>query len=498
MEEDTKRPAHGSLLMAEICEPMRRPLSVQQRKKLQEPEWSEAKLHFAFHNWSRQGHVTSLSHGPPRTGERETLRLIGTRNTQKFWRDGRSVTRKMTIRRGRGGDDRDHATTASKRGSVSDSKSNIKSTEESCSKDGAHGVSWGIERGDGWMKNNMSGWRPNSGGWIPSVGEKTPPPGYFTYKVQSTATQRPLGAVAAFAAPESDRNRRPHSAMAAMAESSGDEDGAKGMSPRKRDTAGRRSSAEKRHTAMQQAHAREAVCGHVPVADFRKFQTHLDPAVHGKKRLWEPDDPVDLRPVSVQEHVVDQTFRPCRHEGSQVYGPNRGGGDPEDRAGWLSSAQPRGSHSNNLGMSHEPTEDLKGIIDFNHSLGHQSMLHADSAFGNLHVARPVDVEKPQITGPRVHGDEQPLRPRACTPNFRPAPGRDETVNVRAVDESGRVVVVEATKAIGRNMEPSPITECEAFSHLLAMQSEVASSFKKCGQPQSKAKKFRSLRKCVVR
>lgn len=270
----------------------------------------------------------------------------------------------------------------------------------------------------------------------------------------------------------------------------------------KKDKAGRRARAEQRHMEHQKAHAKEAVAGAVRAADFTSSQ----PREFAVSSMWDGDhaayDLRDLTPIRVQEHVVDQTFRPCRHEGSMVYGPDQGAGEPENRAGWLEP--PAKTESHDIGFAHRASPDLKGTVDFNHSLGHQPL--ADSAFGNLHLPEAPDSERVHITQPRSHGDDAPVRqrPDTCTMSFNNGTGRDEAVNVRAVDESGRVVVVEITKAIGRNTDLLPATECEAFSHLLAMQSEIPSSFK-CTRPLSQASRgssrtgrFRPLRKCVVR
>merc|ERR1719324_1710743 len=101
MEEDTQ-PAGGSLLLAEICEPFRRPLGQEssngRRKSAGSGASGQSNLHYCLHNWSRKGHATSLSRGPPRSGTRETMPLVATNKCNWHWNDGKIVKRKIHSR----------------------------------------------------------------------------------------------------------------------------------------------------------------------------------------------------------------------------------------------------------------------------------------------------------------------------------------------------------------------------------------------------------------
>lgn len=527
MEEDEQK-KRGGLLLAEISEPFRRPFSKgAPSDSSPNPENpADKKLHFCFHNWSRKGHATSLSRGPPRSGERETLRLVTTAKTSAYWKDGRKVKTKIVLRPKKAAQSNEVdplATMGSLPPNLSEERSKGSIAKgPKVAKELPEGWRWGQKRDSKWMAP-VSGW-VSHGGWIPSVGEKTPPPGYFQTKNPTTVAQRPLGATTAFAPEETERVlpktfRRPQSAQAAMIKFSASlEDIPEGSKlskttieehAPKRDKAGRRINAEQKHSLTQKAHAKDAVAGHVFEANFSgpplKNSNHLDPPWQYIDTPWEPDDPIDLLPVTVRPDVVDQTFRACRHEGNMVFGPDQGAGEHENRAQWLALV----SNSHDIGPGHKLSPDLKGTVDFNHSLGHQPL--ADSSFGNR-IGIPVESnwadgysERGQLTQPRQHHDDAPLRPRpdVCTTSFSNGAGRDGLVNARAMDGSGRVVVVGVTKAIGRDTDHPPATECEAFSHLLAMQTEIPSTFKctqprtKSGRSNSRTGRFRTLRKCIV-
>eukprot|EP00746_Dinoflagellata_sp_MGD_P156728 gnl/MRDRNA2_/MRDRNA2_85950_c3_seq19.p1 gnl/MRDRNA2_/MRDRNA2_85950_c3~~gnl/MRDRNA2_/MRDRNA2_85950_c3_seq19.p1 ORF type:complete len:513 (+),score=65.71 gnl/MRDRNA2_/MRDRNA2_85950_c3_seq19:68-1606(+) len=511
--EESQPPPKGSLFLAEICEPFRRAVTrgapTESNSKHDTP--TEKKLHFCFHNWSRKGHATSLSHGPPRSGERETFRLVATGKCNAHWKDGRVVKAKIHGTRQQHQQEQQQQQHPKELKPATDATTPREETET------PQGWHLSLERGSKWMAP-VSGW-VSGGGWIPSVGEKTPPPGYFQFRPQTTAVQRPLGAACAFTAPHTERvlpktYKRPHSAMASMvrsAEPMQEEPEQSKVTTEerglKRDLARRKISAEQRRTSKQKQHAKETVVGHVFAADFGGSTSKEPPwQTAGKDSPWQPDDPLDLGPVTVQKHVVDQTFRPCRHEGNMIYGPDRGLGEPEDRAQWLGLDNVAAASAIDIGPAHRSSYDPKGTIDFNHSLGHKPL--ADSAFGNLHIPNVSDSERAQITQPRRHGDDAPLRPRPdlSTVSFGINSGRNEAVNARSLDENGRVVVVEVTKAIGRNTDGPATTECDAYSHLLTMQTDIPSSFKckRSGKSprqtgsQTGTGRFRPLRKCVVR